>query len=121
MAKKITNKFYRISNTDKDTVIRITKSECYNEDGDKVKITLQSYGVIVIAGEEAGSEEYTLEEFFDYVDGNNLTFEQSLYCKDYEVHKITDKSGNIISVEIGCEKFTKKEALELMKKLKWIK
>lgn len=118
MAKK--KEFYSISSTDKDYVIKITKSKCYNEDGDKVQIILQSDGIIVVEGEEAGQEEYTLEEFIDCIDGNNLTFEAPLYFGNEEVNKITDKSGNVISVEIGCEKFTRSEALDLMKKLNWM-
>lgn len=121
MAKIKTTKFYTISGTDDDYVLKITKKSCYNEDGDKVNIILESNGIICVTGLEAGSQEYTLEEFFDYVEGDNLTFDEPLYLGNEEVKTITNKSGKIIAIQIGAETIDKEEALELMKKINWIK
>ncbi len=121
MAKKTTKKIYSISNTETEVVLKITKDYLFNEDGEKVSITVDSTGGISVDGIEAGSEEFTLEEFVDLVDCGGLTYDEPLYLGDSEVHTTTDKSGKILSIRICNETITKDDALELMKKLKWIK
>lgn len=120
MAKIKTTKFYTISYTDDDYILTITKKSCYNEDGDKVNIILESNGIICVTGLEAGSEEMTLEEFFDYVEADNLTFDEPLYLGNEEVNRITNKSGEVTAIKIGSETIDKDEVLELMKQLNWI-
>ena len=115
------HKLYKVTETKTDWVIKITKSEFFDNEGIKCTARVSGNGVIIIKGEASSEEEFSPEEFIDMVDSDEFTFIEPLFAGSEEVTPIMDKSGNVTSIDVGCTSINKADALKLMKTLKWIK